>query len=218
MKKLFLLLSLIVVSFLASGCNQGNPVRADGRIYFRQEGRAYFRDTAWGMSQGSVIYLEGQQPSFQDSWTLRFNSVFVYNLSARATYTFGDDIGLYRAIYTITDAQDSPGQSLMNHRSLRAALIELYGEPTTSEQVESENSMAIGNRSLEGMAIAAGQLSLSDIWELNDTVINLQIRQSSSGNRAEVSIAYWDTGLLMTALEGMLSDIEGQQRRNASGL
>lgn len=137
--------------------------------YPAQKRHLGFRKSAWGDSPEKVIAIEGKPSDKTPD-----GSMFVY----QTTLSGHDAVAFFRFVegklvsggYTFTDQHSNDNAFIDDYDAIADALKTKYGKPS-SHDTNWENELFKNDRSHWGMAIAAGQMNMLEMWSLGDTDI-----------------------------------------------
>jgi hypothetical protein len=143
------------------------------------EAEAHFRDVRWGMSPEEVKQREESEPAVEEG-VLLFVDERIAGLDALLLYQFADN-KLVESGYMFTEAHTNNNRFLSDFERVGEALTQKYGEPD-EEYEHWENDLFRDQPESKGLAVAMGHLTMSALWELEET----RILHSMRGDQFEI--------------------------------
>jgi len=171
------------------------------KVFLIQEGKTQknsynygvnFRNTRWGMSRQQVIFTEGEPLSSEKSdlsSVLQYQSSLL-DLDCLLMYLFSEN-SLVGAKYLFPKKYSANTDQIDDHRLIKNALIEKYGEP---KHMDTFPGAAEGNHSADKTLHSQAQnLLKTTCWETQETRVCLNLYQNEEHVEMELKFADIDS-------------------------
>ncbi|MEE9117362.1 MAG: hypothetical protein V3U02_02045 [Calditrichia bacterium] len=168
-----------------------------------------FRNVAWGASQAQVLYSEELQANYKNNNTIQYSTSY-FDKACDLIFCFEHSV-LVSAYYQMSFNEDEDATHLQMYEYMSARLRDEYGSPSQDQKVwkdGSEFQMAQLNQEdpdkliqEQVAAIRLGRLHYYQTWDLNDTILGLDLRGGHENICCLVSFFCKDANALHTDLD-----------------